>query len=115
MTEVRGFRLYEPKERSELQQREEGARMRAVQLLANPATAAAVRRFSLDGVDLDSSDTIDAIRRTAAEERDTLLHTELSNGRVDFAVALLEHARKLKELRLAGRALSLSQSANANA
>ena len=105
MTEVRAFRLHEPKERSELQQREEGARMRAVQLLANPDTAAAIRRFSLDGVDLDSSNTIDVIRRTAAEKCDTLLHTELSNTRVEFAAALLKHARQLKELRFASLTL----------
>jgi hypothetical protein len=101
MTEVRAFRLYGQEERIELQRREEGARMHAVQLLANPATAAAVRRFSLDGVDSDSSDAIETIRHTAVEDRDTLLHTELSKRRVDFAVALLKHARGLKELRLA--------------
>jgi hypothetical protein len=105
MTEVRALRLCGQEERIELQRREEGARMHAVQLLADPAIAAAVRRFSLDGV--DSSDAIEAIRHT-------LLHTELSKGRVDFAAALLKHARGLKELRLATLALTLSQSANAN-
>ena len=88
MTEVRAFRLY-GKERFELQRREEGARMHAVQLLANPATAAAVRKFSLDGID---SDSVETIRHTAVEDR------ELSKARVGFAVALLKHARGLKKL-----------------
>jgi len=63
--------------------------MHAVQLLANPATAAAVRKFSLDGID---SDSVETIRHTAVEDR------ELSKARVGFAVALLKHARGLKKL-----------------
>jgi len=104
MTEVRAFRLYGQK-RFELQRREEGARMHAVQLLANPATAATVRRFSLAGID---SDSVETVRHTAVED------CELSKARIDFAVAVLKHARGLKELRLAACALMLSQSSNAN-
>ena len=94
--------------------------MRAVRLLADPATAGVVRRFSLGGIGSVSIDSFemfemleDFLHRTnVARNRDTELYRAVTAARVDAAGTFLANAASLKELRSADRAFAPLQSTN---
>jgi hypothetical protein len=94
MTELSGLDVRESQDLARLYKREEGARMRTIELLTHPVTAGRVRRFCLGGINLDLADIIEN-----TWDSDIGYHHEVPMARVQLVLSRLKNATALQGLR----------------